>query len=97
MEFKELSEWIMDEHCSFRMIKDGDVNKIEDRIAFIEKTPRVKLLKGKYAVEEQDSWTAISSKHNAWVSGPKGCGQECGRYQPSRDWCDQMLRLLGWE
>lgn len=43
MEFKNLSDWIMIGDCATRIIKGGDVNNILDRVAFIEKTPRIRL------------------------------------------------------
>ena len=38
---------------------------------------------------------AYYSHESWWHEGPKGCGKECGKYQPSRDWCDNMLRRFG--
>ena len=32
-----------------------------------------------------------------WEYGPKGSGEECGRYQPSRDWADAKARELGYK
>jgi hypothetical protein len=74
---KKLSAWINVEHCSTRVLFGTDPEVVKNRVAFIEKTPRV-LINGE------------------WVSGNKGSGQECGRYQPSRDWCDEQLKALGY-
>lgn len=82
-----LSPWIEDDHCSFRTLYDTDPQDIANRVAFIEKTPRVRVLPcNHYAVD-----------HKNWKEGPRGDGQECGRYQPSRDWCDERLKELGYE
>lgn len=35
------------------------------------------------------------SNESWWHAGPKGRGEECGQYQPSRDWCDATLRRFG--
>ena len=45
MKFETLSDWIMDEEdcCAMRIYKGGDPEKVADRVAFIEKTPRVRV------------------------------------------------------
>lgn len=78
---KLVGPWIDDAdypHCSYRALVGTDHTKPENRVAFIEKTPRVR----------------ISSEK--WEYGDKGCGTLCGRHQPSRDWCDQKLKQLGY-
>jgi hypothetical protein len=83
---KRLSNWIeYDGYCAVRIIEGGNVENVADRVAFIEKTPRVRI--GEFT-EKEDS--------NNWEFGPKGCGQEYGAYQPSRDWCDKRLVELGY-
>ena len=72
------SKWKMldnelENHCSERLNEKGE------RIALIEKSPRVLTPEGE------------------WEYGSKGCGQECGRYQPSRDWCDEKLESFGYK
>lgn len=97
MEFKNLSDWIMIEHCATRIVAGGDPNKVSDRVAFIEKTPRVRLSENKYAVEIKEAGNTFCSGANgdAWIYGPKG-SSEYGHDERSRKWCDQMLQLTGW-
>lgn len=38
------------------------------------------------------SFSDLKDDMSWWLAGPKGSGIECGDYQPSRDWCDQMLK-----
>lgn len=61
----------------------------------LKKTPRVKLLKDTYAVsvDETDAG-ATAAKVNAWISGRKGSD---GFDLESREWCDKMLILLGYD
>lgn len=93
---RNLSEWIMIEHCATRIIEGGDVTKVEDRIAFIEKTPRIRMLNDQFALESKNPYAGTESvSHDAWVYGPKG-SSEYGEDQDSRDWCDEMLKLMGW-
>lgn len=97
MKFEELSEWIViDGYCATRIIKDGDPENVKDRVAFIEKTPRVRLKKNKYIIEKENDWLCDSAKTDAWVYGAKGTS-EYGMDEDSRKWCDNMLVLLGWE
>jgi len=84
----ELTEWIVvDGFCATRILVGGDVNNIDDRIAFIEKTPRVRV--------NQNEW-------EFGPKGKGGCieieGQTIyGFYQPSRDWCDERLTEMGYK
>ena len=82
----KLSKWIViDGFCVTRVLQGTDPEAIENRRAFIEKTPRV--FNGK-----------------EWVYGPKGTGgsgnaeeeQIYGFYPPSRAWCDEQLKTMGY-
>lgn len=90
-----VSEWINEDHCSFRIIADGDPNNIAHRVAFIEKTPRVRVA----------PFSQMDEEHGKWLQGPKGQGGSTkdvrshglyGFYGPSRTWCDSMLRSMGY-
>ena len=82
----ELSEWIeIYGYCAVRVLKGTDPLEYKNRIAFIEKTPRVRT----------NQFTEMNDYLN-WHSGPKGDGQECGKHQPSRDWCDSELAKMGY-
>ena len=92
-----LTPWIpspVSDHCSMRCIV-GTSQDPPYRVAFIEKTPRVRV-----KFDDGDM--------SAWESGPKGTGgpvtpdntaeqQGIYGYDPeSRAWCDQRLRELGY-
>lgn len=95
-----VSGWIQDqgpyaEHCCFIYVEGGDPNNVADRVAFIEKTPRVRVKsQGLDGVDRPDSWR----------SGPKGAGGSgdaqaqglYGYYKPSRCWCERHLRRMGY-
>lgn len=85
------------EHSAMRFVEGTDPTDIANRIAFIEKTPRIRI----YPMEhdpENDS--------RNWKQGPKGRGcsydqdaereRAYGFYPPSRDWCDRELHRLGY-
>jgi hypothetical protein len=107
MKFKNLSDWIMIDHCATRIIKDGNINDIADRVAFIEKTPRVRI---KNSLRKVDCNIHYISKDNIdntlleneiddisfWIYGDKG-SSDYGLDNSSRKWCDEMLKALGWE
>ena len=65
----------------------GDVDNISDRIAFIEKTPRIRIRPADHGVEGNDflNWAARSFKGD----GPDD--------KDSMNWCNQALKLFGYE
>lgn len=82
----KLSAWVMEDHCSMRYVLGADREEIENRVAFIEKTPRVRVA----------AYTEYFQDYKNWKEGPKGCAPEYGQYQPSRDWCDAQLIEMGY-
>jgi len=83
----KLSAWVMQDHCSMRYIVGTDPQQIENRFAFIEKTPRIRI------ASYTGDWL---EDYKNWEEGPKGCAPEYGQYQPSRDWCDARLIEMGY-
>jgi hypothetical protein len=79
------------EYCAgmTRIVEGGDLNKIADRVAFIEKTPRIRIRNG--------SGFMPFDMHNDylnWAERPwKGDGPED---KESMQWCDDALRLFGY-
>lgn len=76
-----------------RCLAGSDPANLETRVAFIEKTPRVRIA----------PFTQKDTDFKAWKQGPKGCGGDdperngyYGFYQPSREWCDTELLALGY-
>jgi hypothetical protein len=87
----KLSPWTMvNEYCAMRYIEGTDSNDIANRVAFIEKSARVRVNPYDY---NQD---LIYDCYN-WYSGFRGHSPEYGEYQPSRDWCDSELIKMGYE
>ena len=91
-----VSPWIIDEHCAFRTLEGANPDDISTRVAFIEKTPRVRI--GPFKDRDSD--------YLNWEEGPKGPGgpdgddpanKLYGHYPPSREWCDQRLKELGYD
>ena len=86
----KLSDWIPapeSPECYMRIYNDTDPRNIANRVAFIEKTPRVRIA----------SFTTVHTDFNNWEYGCKGSEDELGSYQPSRDWCDEKLVGLGYQ
>lgn len=75
-----------DDHCYMRILLGTDENLIENRVAFIEKTPRVRI----------GAFTDRDSDWKNWEQGSKGCGPDYGEDPVSREWCDTRLRELGY-
>lgn len=81
--YVDLTWHVIDDYCACLVFKDGDPLNVEDRAAFIEKTPRIfngeKWLfgpKGAGGNIEFDGKTVY------------------GFYQPSRDWCEKEIKKL---
>jgi len=93
------SPWIViEDYCACRIIEGGDKNNVAHRIAFIEKSPRIRIK------EATLPFNLLDDCRN-WRCGPKGRGG-CGDceaqglygFDPdSRQWCDEELVKLGYE
>lgn len=106
------SPWLVHEgYCAMRIIEGGDPADISHRVAFIEKTPRVRIrddcIGCRYVTghggNRQDAdrqWPEFLN----WTEGPKGDGgpgnpetQLLYGFDPeSRAWCDRVLVALGY-
>jgi hypothetical protein len=85
----KLTDWIIiDGYCATKVLVGTDPNKVENRVAFIEKTPRIKI--GEEWVQgDKGSGGAYTYNH-----------EELGQYGfdlDSRKWCDEELLKLGYE
>lgn len=86
---KILSEWItVEEHCATRVVKGTDPSLIENRVAFIEKTGRVRVLPYDHSLSELDDC-------DKWVTVYKG-NSEYGENKTTRQKCDQVLKGMGY-
>lgn len=83
----KISEWIRGENCSFRIRSEGDPEKITDRVAFIEKTPRVRIRPDFGPYDRHPDWPN-------WAEGYKGNGPDD---EISKAWCDAVLPFFGYE
>ena len=92
----KLSTWIKIEHCATRVIEGTDPAQAKNRFALIEKTPRVRLKYYQFGLEGKGC-VCIGQHSDAWLIGKKGSGQLYGDDPQSREWCDKMLVLLGYE
>lgn len=80
----KLSDWIIiDGFCATKVLVGTDHTKVENRVAFIEKSPRVRIA----------PFTEIDDFKN-WMYGDKG--SEYGMDENSRTWCDHELLKLGY-
>ena len=80
-----------DDHAAFRYVEGTDPDDVANRVAFIEKTPRVR--RYPYSPPHQDN-----SDCDNWVGNSSlGDGDECGHNQEARDWCDKELKAMGYD
>lgn len=84
---RNVGPWVVcEDGCgAYRALQGTNGEVIANRVAFIEKTPRVRIRPEMFHPESD--WLN-------WAQGPfKGDGPEDAE---SRQWCDDMLRLLGY-
>jgi hypothetical protein len=83
---RTLSPWIVIEgFCATRVIAGTDPAVVGNRVAFIEKTPRVCI-----------NGTWINGPKGAGGSDGQDPSKELyGFYPPSREWADKLLRSVG--
>ena len=87
--------WIVyDGYCAMRAIEGSDAGVIANRVAFIEKAPRVRFA----------PWTDFDTDCHNWKYGTKGPGggdpekdETYGFCPASRAWCDARLLELGYQ
>lgn len=76
--------WYIVDGCGACLVRTGGTpENIADRVALIEKTPRVRT--GAFQDHKQD--------YRNWTPGPKG---EDAMDEESRAWCLEKLKSLGW-
>ena len=78
----KVSPWIVVQgYCATRVIEGTDPSRVENRVAFIEKSPRI-LVNG--------NWI-YGPKGCGGHDGHIAKNELYGFYPPSRKWCDEML------
>lgn len=89
---RKISEWmVLDGHGAGRVLLGTDPTKIENRVAFIEKTPRVRIRDMSHT---QDNY----GRSNDWLNWAEStCKGDDANDPESREWCDRMLAMLGYE
>lgn len=83
----KVSPWVAvpgSEYCSMRFLEGTDLNVVDNRVAFIEKTPRVRFLPASLLSEDWLNW------HQGW----KG---DDGWDEVAQGWCDTHLLAMGYD
>lgn len=105
MKFNELEDWNMnDKGASFRIIKGGDKNNTKDIVAYVSKEAKVRIPGRRCTIEIPQTTNmgrlCIKDENekldnpDVWITHTmKNTLHQKNRL--SRDWCDQMLLLLG--
>jgi hypothetical protein len=100
---QKLSKWTVDEDGLgvYRAMAGTDGNVIANRVAFIEKTPRVRIRSYSLGTEKHwdDAGNVVSEERRwpeflDWFCGDKGDGPDDPE---SRQWCDKILTAMGYE
>ena len=91
------SPWlVLDGYCAVRIIDGGDIKNIADRVALIEKTPRVRMAPFTDKATDAKNWLE-GRKGPGGADGDKPENELYGFYPPSRAWADSELLALGYE
>lgn len=99
---KKITPWIVkaDDFYAFRHIVGADPEDISKRVALIEKSPRVRIREGFLRLSantREDGTTYVVEgwpEHLDWCYGTRGDGFDD---PDSIEWCNNMLRALGYE
>lgn len=99
---QKITPWIVDAKygCAYRHIVGADPEDITQRVALIEKSPRVRIRPAWLRVSKsryEDGCEYIVehwAEHLDWCYGSKGDGHDD---EESRAWCDAMLKALGYK
>lgn len=96
---QKLSPWIRLEDCSVRTLLGADPQRIESRVALVEKTPRVRIRDAHFREDVgyyEDGGRYVEyrwDEHLDWATrGWKGEGPDD---EEAKQWCDNMLAALG--
>ena len=97
-EFEKLTPWMEDGGFLFRALKDKNLKIPINRVAAIEKTPRIRPQKHTVCVENKSGFGAMYVEQEYWIEGFKGSrySEEDGADMESIEWADSMLALLGY-
>lgn len=69
--------------CAMRFIEGSDPMNVANRVAFIEKTPRVRIQPFDNLIEDCRNW------HQGWKGDDGWC-------EVAQGWCDTHLQTLGY-
>lgn len=94
----KVSNWINEDGCAYRYLVGKDPQDVRNRVAFIEKTPRVRIRSAHYIDQGLTCVPAprYQGEHDwlNWAEGYKGDGPNDPE---SRKWCDDALKLFGYD
>lgn len=79
--------WHEEPACAFLIREGGNPKDYRDRVAFIQKTPRIRI---RMATDDN-----LRYDHLNWAEA--GFRGNNSSYPPSRRWCEDALRLFGHE
>lgn len=80
---KKISPWVDGDGYAYRYVLYTDPEVVANRVAFIEKTPRVRIRR---------HWN--DNQYPDWLNWCEGPGGEGPKDEESRAWCDKMLAAL---
>lgn len=94
----KISPWIDLDSFSIRTILGADPERVETRVALIEKTPRVRIREAYHREDVgfyEDGGKYVEYRWAEWLDWCYGDERETK--EESKQWCDAMLRTMGYE
>ncbi len=78
----------VDGYCAARVRVGGNPDKVTDRLAFIQKTPKVRIREHSEHYAVDDAWN--------WAEGQHFKGNDASDPE-ARAWCDRVLLEMGYD
>lgn len=94
----KITDWIEHDGCWIRLLKGGNPDDVRARVALIEKTPRVRIREAYFREDVgyyEDGGKYVEYRWAEWLDWCYGLEGET--VEESKEWCDKMLALLGYE
>jgi hypothetical protein len=96
----KVSPWITDQWSAYRHIAGASPLDVTQRVALIEKTPRVRIRPDHFGLERSHYDDGTPFEKRIWPPFLDWCERNYKGSGPgdpeSRQWCDDMLELQGY-
>lgn len=92
----KISDWIFYDNAWMRVVEGAPLDDVKSRVAFIEKTPRIRIREGHFREVVgyyEDGGKYVEYSWDEWLDWCYGLKGET--IEESKQWCDNMSRAMG--